>query len=120
MSESVTISPDVRSRSSYLPFCWNCSFLNRQDDLPDILHRPHHRLIRLAPSASAQREEEQEANKLTCCCALSFTGQIFASPSDAAAWWRAKRNEPAGSVASDNRRRNCLERLSAAQLEAIE
>lgn len=105
MTITAALSADIRARASYLPLCPLCSHVAVRD-CADILNGPTHR-------------EFQGRHKLDQCCLLSAGCPPMESAADVAKWWRQRRLEPLKDLATDNRRRNCLAKLAAANLEAI-
>ncbi len=117
MSLTSTLTADLRARSSWMPFCPLCSVIGHTDT-PDDLRGPSCRRVVLPKSSI--RPEPVTIYKSDRCCGLSATDDHFESPSDLAAWWRHKRQQPLSDPATDNRRKNVLAKLAAKQLEPIE
>lgn len=105
MTLSAQLHADQRAREDFIAYCPLCSFVGIRD-AADILHRPATR-------------EFQGVWKLTQCCSLSATDEVFDSKVDAVAWWDWKRQQPIADTATDNRRKNCLAKLTAKNLEKI-
>jgi len=105
MSLSATLTADIRARASYLPFCPLCSHVSIKE-IQDILIGPSFRAV-------------NGGHKLTQCCSLSATCEVFESEAEAATWWREKRRHPVRDIATDSRRRNTLAKLAAKNLEPL-
>lgn len=112
----MNLTADIRSRASYLAPCCLCSFIG-VDGQHDIIRYPSHRTVILPPTQ--RYPQGRTFFRLTACCFLSTTSEAFESEAATAAWWTARRLQTLACVADDNRRRNVLRKLAAAQLEPI-
>lgn len=100
--------PELRAHSSFIAACPLCSFIQRQDGLPDIITYP-----------DLDQSRRNGWFGLHHCCELSRDCGWHDSAAGVASWWRTKRALPHPVLAMDNRRRSTLERLEKAGLEPI-
>lgn len=101
------ISSDLRARAVYLPPCPLCSFIGVYE-FPDMVRGPSHRSFR-------------GQHKLDPCCTLSAGCDWKESQGEVAKWWREKRQQEINTcIATEGRRKNCMVKLLAANLEPLE
>lgn len=114
MTLTATIAADVRAHANYIPYCCLCSFPS-----VNILVRPGIRTVTFP--ASRDFPEGRTVFKSDPCCMFSTPAHnYFESEAAVAQWWRSHRLQALAEPALDNRRRNCIAKLTAAGLEAIE
>lgn len=107
------ISADIRARAGYLPMCPLCSFVSA-----NILVRPGIRTVTFP--ATRDYPDGRTVVKIMGCCLYSTPNHnYFETETEAAAWWVIERQQSIADIATDNRRRSCLEKLAAANLEPI-
>lgn len=109
-------TPDQRARADFVPMCPYCSFVSIPEQ-PDILHRPFIREVSFAPTFNFP--EGRTVYKLDKCCSMSDCTIPFDSKASASSWWRARRAEEHPDIATNERRKNTLRKLTAANLEAL-
>lgn len=101
------LTADIRARASYLAPCPCCSFLGIPD-FPDTIRGP-----------VARQRRTDGRHGLVRCCELSEGCGWHETASDAASWWRERRQQPLACIATENRRKNVIRKLQIAGLEAI-
>lgn len=119
MTLTASTLADIRSRANFMPYCCLCSL--RVGTKEQILNGPSLRTVPFAPS----RDYPQGRNvvKVQGCCRHSQPpdeDNYFDDEASASQWWRQARLLEVGPLGDEMRRRRTLERLAAANLEAIE
>lgn len=102
----------VRARANFIAYCPLCTYCGISD-MPDVMVRPSFR--RQAPT----RLYPVEHWSLHRCCSLSQDAPWQDTQAEVSRWWNDKRQQPISNPAADNRRRNCLAKLGALDLEPI-